>query len=318
MIVIGVDIGGGSIKGAAITSKGKILDGFTLPMDKEASQEVMFSRLADTIKNFIDTHKYEEEISGVGLGVPGILDKANGIVISSPNMPTWSNFNIVKYLSSKLNLPIKIVNDASAAALGEARFGSGKDYSNIIMLTLGTGVGGGIIINNELYDGYKGTGAQLGHALLELNGRECGCGRRGCLEAYASATALKKDTQKLIDENPDSILAKIATKMGKVNAKVAFDADRANCPLGHKLVTDYVMYLSEGILDYANIFRPDVFVLSGGVANEGEYLLSRIRKYLKDHDYGYKDAPIIKVEQARLGYDSGKVGAASLFFGANY
>ena len=311
---MGVDIGGGSIKGAAITSKGKILDGFSIPMDKEASQEEMFKRLADTIKNFVDTHKYEEEISGIGLGVPGILDKANGIVISSPNMPTWSNFNIAKFLGNELKLPIKIVNDASAAALGEARFGSGKDYKNIIMLTLGTGGGGGIIINNELYDGYMGTGAQLGHALLELNGRECGCGRKGCLEAYASATDLKKDTQKAIDKNPNSKLAEIAKKFGKVNAKVAFEADRAGDPDGHKLVEDYVMYLSEGILDYANIFRPDIFVLSGGVANEGEYLLSRIRKYLKDHNYGYKDAPVIKVEQARLGYDSGKVGAASLFF----
>lgn len=314
MIVIGVDIGGTSIKGASVTNKGQILDYFKMDMDNKAPQEVLFNNLANLIENFIKEHKYDEPISGIGFGIPGIIDRAKGVIISSPNMPTWSNFNIIDFMKKRLNLPVEIINDASAAALGEAKFGSGKEYPNMIMLTLGTGVGGGIIINHKLYDGYLNTGAQLGHSVIELGGRPCGCGRKGCLEAYASATALIKETKKAIEKNPNSLLKEIADRQGKISARVAFDADRAGDPEGHRLVEEYVMYLSEGILDYANIFRPEIFVLSGGVANEGEYLLSRIRKYLKDHDYGYKDAPVIKVEQAKLGYDSGKLGAASLLF----
>ena len=177
MIVIGLDIGGGSIKGGAVNDKGQVLDTFTLPMDRTAQPEVVFGGLADAINNFITTHKYDEPISGVGLGVPGLIDKNSGLVASSPNMPTWLNFNIIEFLKTKNDLPIRIVNDASAAALGEARFGSGKQYHYLIMLTLGTGVGGGIVFDGKLIDGNLGMGAQLGHALIVFNGRKCACGR---------------------------------------------------------------------------------------------------------------------------------------------
>lgn len=314
MIVIGIDVGGTSIKGGAIRDTGEVLDTFSIRTDKNLSPEDMFGLLCEEINKFISTHKYDEKISGVGLGIPGLLDKKKGIIFSSPNMPTWLDFEVTEYISSRVHLPVKIVNDASAAALGEARYGSGKDYENLIMITLGTGVGGGIVLNKKLYDGLGGTGAQLGHSLIELNGRQCNCGRKGCLEAYASATALIKDTEKAVKDNPNSVLTKIAKEEGKVSGRTAFKAESLNCPVGHKVVEDYIMYLSEGLLDYCNIFRPDIFVLSGGIANEGENLINRIRAYLKERNYGFLGSPEVLVKQANLGYDSGKIGAASLFF----
>ncbi len=314
MIVLGIDVGGTSMKGGAIRDNGQVLDTFSLPTDKSLSPEDMFSLLCDEINKFIKSHKYDEEIVGVGLGIPGLLDKKKGIIFSSPNMPTWLDFEVTKFIEKRVGLPVKIVNDASAAALGEARYGSGKDYHNLIMITLGTGVGGGIVLDKKLYDGLGGTGAQLGHSLIELNGRQCSCGRKGCLEAYASATALIKETEKSMEEHPESLMNKLAKEYGKVSARVAFDAERQGDKEGHRLVEEYIMYLSEGLLDYCNIFRPDIFVLSGGIANEGDYLISRIEKYMRDRGYGFKGSPEIPVKQAILGYDSGKIGAASLFF----
>jgi len=314
MIVIGIDVGGTSIKGGAIKDTGEVLDTFSLKTYKDMSPEGMFGLLCEEINNFISSHKYNEEISGVGLGIPGLLDKKKGIIFSSPNMPTWLDFEVTDFISSRIHLPVKIVNDASAAALGEARYGSGKEYESLIMITLGTGVGGGIVLDKKLYDGLGGTGAQLGHSLIVFNGRPCNCGRKGCLEAYASATALNKETVKAINENPNSILAEVAKKDGKVSGRTAFIAESKGCPVGHKVVEEYIMYLSEGLLDYCNIFRPDIFVLSGGIANEGENLINRIRTYMKERDFGFKGSPEVLVKQAKLGYDSGKIGAASLFF----
>ena len=310
MIAIGVDIGGTSIKGAAITDKGEILDRFSLKMDRLAEPEVTYGKMCDEIERFLKDKSYKNKIAGIGLGVPGILDRANGIVKSSPNMPKWINFKITDFVQKRLNLPVKIVNDASSAALGEAKFGSGKNYQNIVMITLGTGVGGGIIIDGKLYDGLGGTGAQLGHSVIRYNGRQCGCGRRGCLEAYASATALIKQSNIQKVKHPESKLNQIRD----IEAKDVFELAREGDALAKKLVKEYITYLSEGLLNLCNEFRPDIILLSGGVANEGDYLVSRIEKYMKKHNYGYVNAPRVPVTLASLGYDSGKIGAATLIF----
>lgn len=310
MIAIGVDIGGTSIKGASITDKGEILDRFSLKMDKLATPETSFGLMCDEIEKFLKDKSYKNEIIGIGLGVPGILDKEKGIVKSSPNMPKWINFKISDFVQKRLHTPVKIVNDASSAALGEAKFGTGKNYKNIVMITLGTGVGGGIIIDGKLYDGLGGTGAQLGHSVIRYKGRPCSCGRRGCLEAYASATALINQAKLMRIKYPESELNKVS----EIEAKTVFDLARSGDKLSLKLVKEYVSYLSEGLLNICNEFRPEVILLSGGVANEGEYLVKKITNYMARHHYGYVNAPKVPVKLASLGYDSGKIGAASLLF----
>lgn len=313
MIVIGVDIGGTSIKGAAIRDNGEILDRFSCLMNQEASPEETFSHLADLINNFIKEHHYDEKIVGVGMGVPGLINQKEGTVSSSPNMPKWLNFNIVKFMEERVNLPVKIVNDASAAALGEAKLGCGKDYKYLVMITLGTGVGGGIVFDKKLIDGFENTGAQLGHQIIEMNGRLCKCGRRGCLESYASATALINDTKKAMN-TPGSILQSVVDEIGCLDARAAFVAAKRGDKAGIELVNNYVMYLGEGLLNICNMLRPEVIVLSGGVANEGEYLISRLNEHLKKYSYGMVNAPKVDIKQASLGYDAGKIGAACLFF----
>lgn len=314
MFAIGIDIGGTSIKGAVVNDAGKVLTRFAMDVNKDASGEDEVNRFCDVMIKSINDYDNSIKLEGIGIGMPGILDMDKGVVITSPNLPKWNGIYISKLISKRMGLPVYINNDANVATLGEARFGSGKEYSNLIMLTLGTGVGGGIIIDNKLYDGYKHMGAELGHMVIRVNGEKCGCGRRGCFEAYASATGLIKMSKKEMDKNPDSLMHEIANEFGKVNAKVVFEASRRGDKAAIRVMKRYVRYLGEGILNYCNIFRPEVVVLSGGVANEGDYLLDQVRHFLKNHSYGMKGSPKVELKVASLGYDSGKIGAACLVF----
>ena len=182
------------------------------------------------------------------------------------------------------------------------------------MITLGTGVGGGIVINKNLYNGYLGMGAELGHMVIEMDGKECGCGRKGCFEAYASATALIRETKLAMSLHPESLMHQVASELGLVDAREAFPAEARGDKYAKEVVNDYVKFLSEGLLNYCNILRPNIIVLSGGVANEGENLLGRVRNYMKSFSWGMKKMPEVQIEKASLGYDSGKIGAAALYF----
>ena len=315
MIAIGIDIGGTSIKGASITDKGVILDRFSLDVNKSDRPEKTIGELCDVINEFLKVHKYDEPIKGIGIGSPGVINHDNGEILSSPNLLTWEHFMLRDFVESHTGLKVYLNNDANVAALGEAVFGSGKEYNNAIMLTLGTGVGSGIILNKKIYDGNLHQGAELGHMVIRVGGRPCGCGRRGCLETYASATALINDTKKALEEAPNSLMHEVVKELGKIDARVPFMAAKRGDKVAKRVVRNYVKSLSEGILNICNIFRPEVVILSGGVANEGEYLLKMIRRYLKKFDCGMIHSPFVDVKQASLGYDSGKIGAACLVFG---
>lgn len=313
MIAIGIDVGGTSIKGAAINSSGKVFDVFCMPVKKGEKGEVTLDKLGTLINEYLANHKFDEKVVGIGLGIPGLIETTTGIVRSSANLK-WEDLPVVEILSKKTGLPVRITNDANAAAFGEAKFGAGKNYNSSIMLTLGTGVGGGVVIDGKLFEGNEGKGTELGHMVIELNGRQCGCGRKGCLEAYASATGLIIDTKASMEKHPESLMHKISKDYGEVNGRVAFDAAKFGDEAAIEVVNQYVFYLGEGILNFANIFRPNVVILSGGIANQGEYLTSKLIKHLEKQDYGYKNAPKVDIVIASLGYDSGKIGAACLFF----
>ena len=314
MLAIGVDIGGTSIKGAAVTREGEVLDVFSMPVIKGEKQEETIAKLGLLIKDYLKEHGYNKDnVLGIGCGVPGCIDTENGVVTYSNNL-CWNELPIRKMLEDITGLPVRITNDANAAAYGEAKFGAGKKYKNILMFTLGTGVGGGIIIDGKLYEGNKGKGAEMGHSVIVVDGEQCSCGRKGCLEAYASASALIRETKKSMEAHKDSKMWQISEQLGKIDARVAFEADRAGDKYGHELVENYVKYLGEGLMNYFNIFRPDAIVLSGGVANEGEYLNSRLRAYCKERNYGYTGTPEVEILTSEIGYNSGKIGAAALFF----
>ena len=314
MIAVGIDVGGTSIKGATIRDNGEILDRFSMPMDKTAAPEVTIGQVCDLVNDVLKNHQYNDKVVGIGIGIPGSFNKETGVVTNCANLPTWKGFNLKQFMEARCHLYVKMVNDADAAALAEAKFGVGKEYNYVLMITLGTGVGGGIVINKVLYNGYLGMGAELGHMIIQMDGEQCGCGRKGCFEAYASATALIRETKRAMEAHPESLLHEVAKELGIIDARVAFLAEGRGDKAAKEVVDNYVKYLSEGLLNYCNIFRPNIIVLSGGVANEGENLLSRVREYLKKAEYGMHNMPEVKIEKSTLGYDSGKIGAAALYF----
>ena len=313
-IAIGIDIGGTSFKGAAIDREGHILHTFKMDVNKGDSQEKMMDDLLVTLNKFLKEHGYNKDnVLGIGMGVPGAIDTENGVVSYSNNLD-WYELPVVKIIKDGTGLPVRITNDANAAAYGEAKFGAGKTFKNLLMITLGTGVGGGIIIDGKLYEGNHGKGAEPGHSVIVLNGEQCTCGRKGCFEAYASATALNRDTREAMEKHPESLLFEVVEEIGGIDARVPFIAEKRGDKAAKEVVDNYVKYLSEGLLNYCNILRPNVIVLSGGVANEGENLISRVKAYMKEHNYGMKNAPEVEIRQASLGYDAGKIGAAALYF----
>ena len=313
MFAIGIDIGGTSIKGAAVNRKGKILNSFHMDVVKGEDQEVTVNKIIDLVNDFIKEHNYKvEDIVGIGCGVPGIIDSKNGVVTFSGNLK-WEELPLKSMLEKGLGLPVKITNDANAAALAESKFGSGNKYNSFLMVTLGTGIGSGIFVDGKLYEGNLGKGAEFGHSLLVMDGRQCSCGRKGCLEAYASATALTNDTKAMMEAHKDSLLWQVSKKHRTLNAKVPFEAAKMGDKYAIELINNYVKYLSEGLINYFNTFRPEAVILSGGIAEQGEFLISKIRDYCKAHDYGIKLCPPVDIIKSFVGYDSGKIGAAALY-----
>ena len=313
MIAIGIDIGGMSIKGAAVDSNGRVYEKFSMPFVKGEPGEVTIRKLADLVKEYIASNHLDGKIEGIGIGSPGTLDVEHGVVNYANNLG-WNELPVAKLMNEVLPYPIRLTNDANAAAYGEAKFGAGKSYETVIMLTLGTGVGGGIIINGQLFEGNQAKGGELGHTVIVVDGEQCTCGRKGCLEAYASASALIRETKKAMLANKRSLMWKICPEIELVGGKVVFEGVAQGDKVATNVLNNYIKYLGEGILNYCNIFRPNVIVLSGGIANAGAPLFDPLNEYVKERHYGYKATPEVKVVPAELGYDSGKIGAAALFF----
>jgi len=308
MVILGIDIGGTSIKGGLVDNNGQVKDIFNLPIDKSLNQEQQINALINKIK---DTYN-NDEFEGIGLGIPGVINSSTGIVEFSNNL-NWHNLEIVKMISEKFfGKKIAVNNDANVAALGEAKFGSAKNEKNVVMITLGTGVGSGFIIDGKLYEGEDCRGAEFGHSLLVMDGLECSCGRKGCYEMYASATALIRQANEAIKANPDSKIALRAKAGEKVDGKLIFETAKEGCKTSQEVVDTYVKYLCEGLINICNVFRPSTILLSGGIANQGDFLINKVKAYLEDHGYGFPPKKVVNIKCASLGYNSGIIGAASL------
>ncbi|PWM74851.1 MAG: glucokinase [Bacillota bacterium] len=308
---IGVDIGGMSVKIGLVNENGNILDKKVVKTDGDA--ESVICSLGTALKEFLANNNLTaEDIEGIGIGCPGAITAATGVVEYSNNLG-WHKVPLIEGLRAYVDTYYKISNDANVAALGEAIFGAAKEYSDVVMFTLGTGVGGGIIIDKKLYEGNESKGAELGHALLVLDGEQCTCGRKGCIEAYCSASALIRDTKRAMLRDTNSKMWEYANNdINNVNGRTAFAMARENDAAATEVVENYVKYLSESIMSYCNIFRPQAFVLGGGICGEGRYLLDKVEKYCIDGYYGYQGTPAVKILTATLGNDAGIIGAAAL------
>jgi glucokinase len=285
-----------------------VFETFSLDVDKTLNGEQLITQLAELTKEYINTHNFDEPVVGIGMGIPGTMNTKTGVVVYSNNL-CWYNLPVKDIMENITGLTVRITNDANAAALGETMFGSGKDYETCVMLTLGTGVGGGIVINGKLVEGNEGKGGELGHIVTVQGGRTCTCGRKGCLEAYASATALINQTKVAMEKHPESLMTQYTKEYGKVNGRIAFDAAKQGDAVAKQVVETYIGYIADGITNMINIFQPDKIVIGGGISNEGEYILKPIREYVQKYDYN-KLFTRTEVSAATLLNDAGIIGAA--------
>lgn len=304
-LYIGFDVGGTTIKGIVIDEEGKLYGEDSVPTGRGEeiadNAVLLFNKLSATITG---------EIKGIGMGSAGVIDSENGTVVLANNLKL-KNFPLAKIVEERCGVPTKITNDANAAALGEARFGAGKDYVDSVLVTLGTGVGGGVVIGNKLFEGNKSAGAEIGHMVINSDGNRCTCGRRGCFEAYSSATALIKMTKRAMEDNPGSAMWQTYTS-DTATGKTAFDYKDTDIA-ANEVVTKYIKYLACGLINIANIFRPQVIMLGGGVSAQRENLTVPLQAFLDRETFAASYAPV-KVITATLGSSAGAYGAAALLF----
>lgn len=307
---IGIDLGGTFIKGGIVDGNGKIVAEGKVPTESELGGEKVMDNVAFLIKSLFDKSGLSKnDVAGVGMGVPGMIDSKNGVVIFSNNLK-WHHLHIAEGVESRTGLSVKIANDANVAALGEAVYGAGSDVDDSILLTLGTGVGGGIIVGNKLVEGNKSAGAELGHMVIAHNGEQCTCGRKGCLEAYASATALIRDTKRAMEAHKDSKMWEIGS-LDNVTGKTAFDYQNTDI-YAKEVVDNYIEMLACGIANIANIFRPHTVMLGGGVCAQGDNLIKPLQKIVDREIFAGDLGPKCPIAIAKLGNKAGILGAAAL------
>lgn len=306
----GIDIGGTFIKGGIVDDLGNIICEAKVPTGAEGGGSAVAKNIADLISSLVKEAGLEkEDLKGVGMGVPGMIDSERGEVVYSNNL-RWEHFLISDEVGRITGLPVKIANDANVAALGETRFGCGKDYKTTVLLTLGTGVGGGIVLDGRLYEGNRSAGAEIGHIVISAGGERCTCGRRGCLEAYASATALIRDTRRTMEAHPDSALWELGS-LDNVDGRSAFDYAKKD-KYAAEVVNHYIEMLGCGIANIANELRPEAVILGGGVSAQGDNLIRPLEEFLAKEIYGGTRGPEVKLLVANLGNSAGLLGAAAL------
>ncbi len=316
MYYIGIDIGGMSIKGGIIDENGKIYVKDTVVTNVEAHYSEIVKDIVRLCNGIVAKAGITmDDVQAVGMGIPGTINSKKGVIVYSNNI-NFENVPIVEEFRKHIDKPTFIGNDANVAALGEQRFGGGKGFSDVIVVTLGTGIGTGIVVDGKLLEGKNGAGAEGGHICIKAGGDVCSCGKRGCWEAYASATALIRQTKSAMSairsSYTTSLLEKYAQEEGKVSGKTAFLAAKEDDIAAKRVVSTYIKYVSEGIISLVNIFRPDIVLIGGGISNEGDYLMQRIQHRVNRFAYGGSRNPYVLVKKATLKNDAGILGAVAL------
>jgi len=312
MYYLGIDLGGINVAAAVVDETGKILSRGKVSTPRTGAEAVA-AAMADAARRAVEAGGFDMGgIASVGVGSPGTIDPEAGVV------EYWSNLDfhhvpLAAMMEQRLGLPVYLENDANAAALGEYAAGAGKGSRSMVAITLGTGVGGGAVLDGKLYTGFNYAGLEVGHFVIEHNGRLCTCGRRGCFETYASATAIIKRARERMVDNRDSLLWKLAGgEPDQVEARTVFDAAAQGDLLARELVEEYESYLACGITSLINVFQPEVFCVGGGVAGAGETLMGPVRAVVDREDYARDSARRTRLVLARLGNDAGIIGAALL------
>ena len=312
MYYIGLDVGGTTFKAGVVTQDGRIVHKDAMPTGIERPyQEIIADMAALCKKVAADAGIEMSEIKSIGVGVPGLFDNKTGMIPFCTNLG-WHDIPFVAEMKKHLDTPVYGDNDATVAGLAESVAGVSAGIRDSVFLTLGTGVGGGIIIDGKPYSGAHGCGSEIGHMMIKMGGELCTCGNYGCFERYASATAIIREARKAVAEHPESsMLAACGGDPEKLNAKIVIDAARAGDEAAKAVFGGYVQALAVGIINIINMLDPEVIVLGGGVSAAGEFLLDAVREAVKPMVF-FKTMPYARIELAQLGNDAGIIGAAML------
>ena len=310
MYYIGIDIGGTFVKLGVLSEEGQIITKCVAKTNFDCGYAITIGEIANAAIDLAKSVGLEiSDLGGVGIGVPGTVH--NDMVTFANNL-NWNNVPVVREFKRHLDTNIVIENDANCAVLGEYCFGTAKGYENVVLITLGTGLGTGIINEGKMIRGYKSAGAEGGHMVIRSGGLDCNCGRRGCWESYASTTALIRITNESIKANPKGVLAGLKAKAGEVNGYTLFDGVRGGDKISIDLLNVYINDIAEGLINMVNILRPEIVLVGGGISNEDELLIKPLEKIVNKYAYGGELNPPIIVKKAKLGNNAGTVGAACL------
>ena len=317
MYRIGIDLGGTNIAAGIVNEKFEIVHKDSVPtLASRPGEEIVADMGALCKKIIADAGLTEGDIAAVGVVSPGVVDDKNGVVLLAENLG-FKNFPLVPLLRQHLSIPdIFIENDANAAAWGEAIAGAAKGSRYSVMITLGTGVGGGIVADGKLYKSFNAAAGELGHTVIEVGGRPCTCGRRGCWEAYSSATGLVNMTKDKLAEcekqNRPTVMTELVAARGKVTGRTAFEAMRQGDEAAKEVVDEYIKYLGAGLTNMVNTFQPEVLSIGGGISNEGQTLLDLVTPIVNSQQFGFGLFPSTDIRIAKLRNDAGIIGAAVL------
>ncbi len=313
MYRIGVDLGGTNIVTGVVDEDFRIVGKGTVKTRKNSSEEVIIDDIKQSIKMAVSSAKIDwSEVKCIGIGTPGTVNIKDGIIEYASNLD-FDNTPIKKIIEDEFHIPTYIENDANCAALGEALAGAGNGVENFMAITLGTGVGAGIVIGGKILHGCNNAAGEIGHMVIKFGGERCTCGRRGCWETYASATALIRQTQDAMSRNFDTIMWDMVSEdIRKVDGTTAFEAMRENDLVAREVINNYIYYVAVGIVNIINIFQPEILCIGGGIGSEGESLLSPIRYYVKNERYSIYAKQQTYICAAVLGNDAGVIGAALL------
>ncbi len=313
MYYLGIDLGGTNIAAGIVNEEMKLVYKTSIPTEAKSGAETIIKRMAEVANKAITGAGITvKDVKSIGIGSPGSIDPENGVVIYANNLDFY-DLPMAEMLGKYFpGLPIYIENDANVAAWAEAKCGAAAGVRDSVTITLGTGVGGGMVIISKLYSGFNHAGAEMGHIVIKEGGRPCTCGRKGCWEAYASVTGLIKTTREHMEKNPDSLMWKLAGSLENVNGLTSFDAMRKGDEEAQKVVNEYLHSVATGLVDIINILQPEVICIGGGISKEGDYLLKPLKEHAEREMYARYNKVRTEIRIAKLGNDAGIIGAALL------
>ena len=307
---IGIDLGGTNIAAGIVREDGKIVVQSSVPTLSQRPTDEIVKDMVFLSKQLIKDAELElNDIEAVGIGCPGTINFETGEVIYSNNIK-MEHYMLAKEFQKYLNLPVKIDNDANCAAMGEYIV-SGNNVPIFMFITLGTGVGSGLILNGKVFRGFNGAASEAGHITLVSGGEPCTCGKRGCWETYASVTALIRQTKVAMEKNPESLMHEIAKAEGKISGRTSFDAAKQGDKAAQAVVKQYAQYVADGIVSVETVLQPDIISVGGGISREGEYLLQPVCEYAAANGFN-KFMPKTKIVTAQSFNDAGIIGAAMI------